>query len=123
MTEFVDALAVARSLRRLDAVAAAHPEIVDHAAPMWTSNLDDLAAAIDLEIGDTMSPRKTKTKAGASAPVVAFRLEPELLARLDAHATRMTEATPGVTYTRADALRTLLIRALNDVEVADKWRK
>ena len=55
----------------------------------------------------------------------AFRLEPELVARLDAHAERLTRAStvPGKTYTRADALRALLLPALDAAEAADKRRK
>ncbi len=49
----------------------------------------------------------------ASKTLTAFRLEQALLDRLDAHAARMTEAMPGVTFTRSQAVRTLLIKALD----------
>jgi hypothetical protein len=42
---------------------------------------------------------------------VAFRLPETLLNRLDRHAERLAVANPGLTFTRVDALRTLLARA------------
>ena len=113
MTNPVDALAVARSLRRLDAIAAVNPEIVDREAPPW--DLGELSAAI--ENGVPM-PRKNKP-----AQVVAFRLDAELLGRIDAHAERMSDTTPGVTFTRVDAVRALLTRALDEIEAGEKRRK
>lgn len=50
------------------------------------------------------------------ARVVAFRLEDDLLERLDAHAARMIEAAPGLKVTRTDALRVLLMRTLTEEE-------
>ncbi|MBV8760122.1 MAG: hypothetical protein JO257_22715 [Deltaproteobacteria bacterium] len=64
---------------------------------------------------DTMA----KTKKG-NTPLVAFRLDEKIVKDLDAHARRMSAATPGVTFTRADALRALLIPALAAAEAADK---
>ena len=46
----------------------------------------------------------------------AFRLPDELIERIDAHARRMAETMPGVTFTRADAVRALLTIALDQVE-------
>jgi len=51
-----------------------------------------------------------------STPLVAFRLSDELQARLDRHVERMSEATPGVLFTRTDAIRSLLTQALDIVE-------
>lgn len=48
--------------------------------------------------------------------VYAFKLPADLVERLDAHATRLRDESPGVRITRADALRTLLISALDSVE-------
>jgi hypothetical protein len=45
-----------------------------------------------------------------------FRLSTEMIERLDRHAERMRAATPGVNYTRADALRSLLADGLSRVE-------
>lgn len=62
---------------------------------------------------------KGKTKAAAvkaAAQLVAFRMDPDLVKRLDAHAARMCEATPGVAFTRSDAVRVLLLGALETSE-------
>lgn len=64
-------------------------------------------------------PKKPKK---GSTPLVAFRLAPELVERLDRHAARMTEAHPGLTFTRADAVRELLTRALDAAEGKSKPR-
>lgn len=53
----------------------------------------------------------------------AFRLDENLLARLDAHARRMEHQHPGVTFARADALRELLGMALGRVEAAEARKK
>ena len=47
---------------------------------------------------------------------VAFRFTDRLLARLDRHVKRLGKGQRGVTYTRADAVRNLLERALDAVE-------
>ena len=43
----------------------------------------------------------------------AFRLHNSLVATLDGYAERMTNAQPGMVFTRADAVRVLLTRALD----------
>jgi hypothetical protein len=65
----------------------------------------------------TMTKAKAKAKAKtASGPgqLVAFRLSLELLERVDAYAAKMTEQVPGVTFTRTDAVRALLSKALTE---------
>jgi predicted DNA-binding protein len=52
----------------------------------------------------------------ADTTQTAFRLPAELLARLDRHAERLRQQHAGMTVTRADVVRMLLTRALNDVE-------
>jgi hypothetical protein len=47
---------------------------------------------------------------------VAFRLADRLLARVDRHAKRMSKGQRGVVFTRVDAVRDLLTRALDVVE-------
>ena len=47
---------------------------------------------------------------------VAFRFSHELVARLDRHAERMSKDNPGIEFTRADAARVLLTRALDQAE-------
>lgn len=46
---------------------------------------------------------------------VAFRLDEKLLKRVDVYAKKMGEATPGLAYSRVDAVRFLLTHALNDL--------
>ncbi len=48
--------------------------------------------------------------------LVAFRLEEELLKRIDGYAKRLEQATPGLKLARVDAVRVLLLRALEEVE-------
>ena len=47
----------------------------------------------------------------------AFRLPISLLARLDQYAERMRGEQKGLTVTRADVVRLLLTRALDDLKV------
>jgi hypothetical protein len=50
---------------------------------------------------------------------VAFRLPDRLLARIDRHAKRLAKEQRGVQFTRTDAIRDLLSRALDEVEGKD----
>jgi hypothetical protein len=50
----------------------------------------------------------------------SFRLSPDLLRRLDAYAARIRKRYPGMRVTRADALRSLLERALADDSTAEQ---
>lgn len=45
----------------------------------------------------------------------AFRLDEKLLRRVDAYARKMGEATPGLKFSRVDAVRFLLTHALDDL--------
>ena len=47
---------------------------------------------------------------------VAFRLDEKLLRRVDSYAKKMGAATPGLEFSRVDAVRFLLTHALNDLE-------
>lgn len=49
---------------------------------------------------------------------VAARLPHGLLQRLDAYAARVGETIPGTTFTRADAIRVLLTKALDAEEAS-----
>ena len=51
---------------------------------------------------------------------VAFRLADRLLSRVDRHVRRLGKASPGLRFTRADAARDLLTRALDSVESEGK---
>jgi metal-responsive CopG/Arc/MetJ family transcriptional regulator len=50
---------------------------------------------------------------------VAFRLPERLVARVDRHVKRLGKEQRGVTFTRTDAIRDLLTRALDLVEGKD----
>jgi hypothetical protein len=47
---------------------------------------------------------------------VAFRLPEKIVVRVDRHAKRLGKEQRGVTFTRSDAIRDLLVRALDLVE-------
>lgn len=47
---------------------------------------------------------------------LAFRLPESMVDRIDDHAKRLTVANPGLEFVRVDAVRSLLGRALDDVE-------
>ncbi len=51
-----------------------------------------------------------------------FRLQPSLIARLDAHAERLSAATPGLTISRTNALRIIVTSALDTAERKAKER-
>ncbi len=55
--------------------------------------------------------------------LVAFRLENELLKRIDVYAKRLEGATPGLKLGRADTVRILLARGLSVVEGPEGSRK
>ncbi len=54
---------------------------------------------------------------------VAFRLDTDLLKKVDAFADILGQTTPGVQYTRVDAVRYLLTYALNDLQKRKTKRK
>jgi len=102
----VDELAAAGALRRLDSLIADHPELVG------VSGADNVSEWIETlqvdEKGSQMAKEPTTQ--------VAFRLPDGLIARLDRHTERMTKENPGLEFSRADAVRSLLTRALDQVE-------
>jgi hypothetical protein len=55
---------------------------------------------------------KTKDEAEDGTQLVAFRMSPDLVRRLDAHALKMAERMPGVRFTRTQAVLSLLTKAL-----------
>lgn len=55
-------------------------------------------------------------KKTAPMVVMPFRMPPDLVRRLDAVAKRMQVANPGMTVTRADVVRMLLVRGLEAEE-------
>ena len=102
----VDEVALAAARRRLDATIAKYPELVGPSGPdnvsAWMETLEEL------EKGTDMAKEPTTQ--------VAFRLPDSLIARLDRHVERMTKEHPGLDFTRADAVRSLLTRALDEIE-------
>jgi hypothetical protein len=76
--------------------------------------------ARSLTIEELESLMAAKSKAG-EAQLVAFRFNADLLTRLAAHVDRMKAATPGVEFTKSDAVRVLLLQSLDAAEkAADK---
>jgi hypothetical protein len=108
----VDEVAVAASLRRLDALVAKHPELV---GPTGPDNVNDWIETLETDEEGSQMAKEPTTQ-------VAFRLPDSLLARLDRHVERMTNEHPGLDFNRADAVRSLLTRALDEIEGADKRR-
>ncbi len=111
----IDEVAVAGALRRLDAVIAAHPELLGPSGP---DNVSDWIDTIETDERGHAPMAKEKDP----TTQVAFRLPEHLIARLDRHAERMSKEHPGLEFSRADAVRTLLTRALDEVEPSDKRR-
>ncbi|HEX7837724.1 MAG TPA: ribbon-helix-helix domain-containing protein [Kofleriaceae bacterium] len=102
----IDEVAAAAALRRLDALIAKHPELVGPTGPdnvsAWMETLKSI------EEGTDMAKEPTTQ--------VAFRLPDSLIARLDRHVERMGKEHPGLDFSRADAVRSLLTRALDEIE-------
>lgn len=90
----VDLGNVREARKVLQQIAKEHPELLGERGPEnvkeWESILEEN------EMGKTT--------------LVAFRLENELLKRIDAYAKRLEEETPGIKLARADAVRALLLR-------------
>jgi hypothetical protein len=97
--------AVARARRRLDQIKHEHPELVGPAdVEQWADTL-------------------AKDEAMADTQQVAFRLPADLVKRLDRHGKRLEEASPGMTFTRADVVRMLLTTALDQAEGQSRPRR
>jgi hypothetical protein len=89
---------------------AQHPELV---GPTGLDNVNDWIETLETdEKGSQMSKEPTTQ--------VAFRLPDGLIARLDRHVERMGKEHPGLDFSRADAVRSLLTRALDQVEGAKR---
>jgi hypothetical protein len=104
----VNQLAVARSEKALEALVEAHPEL---RGPGGEANVASWMAELARhEEASQMAKDKESTTQ------VTFRLPDSLIKRLDRHVERMNADYPGMTFTRADAVRTLLTSALDDFE-------
>jgi hypothetical protein len=75
----------------------------------------------------SVPPRKSKEepdqKSSEQTEQLAFRLPKSLVDRLKTHVERMNNMLPGMSFTRVDAVRTLLTKALDDVEAEEKSGK
>jgi hypothetical protein len=102
----VDEVAVAASMRRLDELAKRYPELLGPSGPdnvsAWIETLESLDEGTDMAKEPTTQ--------------VAFRLPDSLITRLDRHVERMSKENPGLDFTRVDAVRSLLTRALDQIE-------
>jgi hypothetical protein len=59
----------------------------------------------------------------AKTTLVAFRLDNELLKRVDSYAERLERETPGLKLARVDVVRILLVRGLSQIEGPESSRK
>ena len=96
----VDLEKVKAARRTLKEIASEHPDLLGEKGP---ENIEGWHATL------------TENEM-AKTTLVAFRLENELLKRIDAYAKRIEAETPGIKLARADAVRALLLRGLAQVE-------
>jgi hypothetical protein len=109
-----DEVGIARALRRLDAIATEHPEL---RGATGANNVNEWIETLEDDEKGTEQMGKETTVS------VAFRLPESILGRVDRHVERLRHDNPGIEFTRADAVRTLLTRALDEVESGVKRRK
>lgn len=114
-----DELSIAAASRRLDALASANPELVDHEA----AGEDNRTAWLEVLHVDEKGRSPMTPRSKERGTQLAFRLPDELVERIDEHVKRLGRDNPGLDFTRTDAVRSLLVRALDDVEGSDKGRK
>jgi len=114
-----DEIAIASASRRLDALARSNPELVDHNA----TGEDNRAAWVEVLQADAKGRSPMTPRSKERGTQLAFRLPEELVERIDTHVKRLGRDNPGLDFTRTDAVRSLLVRALDDVEAGDKGKK
>ncbi len=96
----VNFLKVREARGTLRTLARSHPELVGRSSPE-----------------NERAWRKTLSENGMGKTVqVAFRLDEELVKRLDKYAKQMERDMPGFNVSRADAVRILLTRGLDNAE-------
>lgn len=104
----IDWTAVRRARGRLEQLARAHPDLVGQRERDGIKHWEEIL----------------KKDAKAKRTQTAFRLPDELIDRLDRHVQRLRAASPGLEVTRADVVRMLLTKGLDDVEsLAKKGRR
>jgi len=96
----VDLGQVKAARKTLKEIASEHPDLLGEKGPENIKGWESILA--ENEMGKTT--------------LVAFRLENELLKRIDAYAKQLESEKPGLKLARADAVRVLLLRALAEVE-------
>ncbi len=96
----VDLEKVKAARRTLKEIASQHPDLLGERSPENIEGWQSILTENEM----------------AKTTLVAFRLENELLKRIDAYAKRIESETPGIKLARADAVRALLLRALAQVE-------
>ena len=106
--EPIDEVTLARASARLDDIARSHPELVG------SSDADNVTAWI--AVLETDEEKSIMAKETSPTTQVAFRLPDKLIERLDRHVMRMNAENPGLEFSRADAVRSLLTRALDVLE-------
>ena len=67
-------------------------------------------------------PKMGRPRSAAPKAVTAFRLPPDLLARIDAYAERLRQEAPWADVTRAHAVRALLTLALDGALVPKRGK-
>jgi hypothetical protein len=92
---------------------AQHPELV---GPTGLDNVNDWIETLETDEKGSQMAKEPTTQ-------VAFRLPDSLLTRLDRHVERMGKEHPGLDFSRADAMRSLLTRALDQIEGAKRGGK
>ncbi len=102
----IDLGKVRAARRALQQSAKEHPRLLGERGPENVKEWESILA--ENEMGKTT--------------LVAFRLENELLKRIDAYAKRLEDQTPGLKLARADAVRILLVRGLSEVKGGRKAR-
>jgi len=103
----VDLEKVKAARRTLKEIASQRPDLLGGSGPENVKGWETILA--ENEMGKTT--------------LVAFRLENELIKRLDAYAKRLEEERPGWKAARVDAVRVLLLRALGEVEKSAPSKK
>ncbi len=103
----VDLEQVKAARKTLKEIASQHPALLGEKGPENVQGWESILAENEM--------RKTT--------LVAFRLENELLKRIDAYGERLEKQTPGLKVARVDAVRILLVRGLSEVEGSEGSRK
>ena len=97
----IDLVAVRAGLRRLDALATAHPDLVGSRGP----DPDNLHGWEHLLADDEERMPSTR--------MVGFRFSDLLKDRLERYREKLQASTPGLDVTMADTVRVLLTKALD----------